>query len=75
MMTSIDQRVMEKLGLNKDMLNSMYVAGQVGGHVGANVAAAIRDRFGLGPLEPLGYALARIGILSDEEAKYLDDTD
>jgi len=69
--------VCQKLDLNNDMLNSLYVTGPVGGYVGNSVAAEIRARFGLDALEPLplGQALAEAGVLSEEEAEYLDDAE
>jgi hypothetical protein len=75
MVQDIGTSVCEKLNITVDQLNSMYVAGPVGGFVGTQVATEIVARFGLDASEPLGSQLAEQGILTDDEAAWLDDND
>lgn len=70
---SVSDSVLAKLDITADQLNSMYAADPVNGFVGTQVAAEIAERFSIDASEPLGYQLAERGILTDEEAEYLDD--
>lgn len=67
--------VCQKLDLSTDELNSLYVTNPVNGFTGSEVAGRLANRFGLAIEEPLGVQLAALGILTDEEAAYLDDAD
>jgi len=72
---SVSDSVLAKLDITDDQLNSLYAAGPVNGFVGTDVAAEIAARFNVDASEPLGYQLAERGILTDDEAEYLDDQD
>lgn len=67
--------VCSKLDISTDQLNSLYTAAPVGGWVGTQVAADIAQRFGLDAASPLGSQLADQGILTEDEAQWLDDAD
>ena len=73
MTNDISDSVLAKLGINADQLNSLYATGPVNDFVGAQVAEEIAQRFGIDASEPLGSQLAERGVLTDEEAEYLDD--
>lgn len=75
MAQDISTSVCEKLDITTDQLNSLYVTGPVNGFVGTEVAAEIAERFGLEASEPLGSQLAEQGILTDDEAEWLDDAE
>lgn len=75
MAQDIGTSVCEKLDITTDQLNSMYVAGPVNGFVGTQVAAEIAERFSLDASEPLGSQLAEQGVLTEDEAEWLDDAD
>ncbi len=53
----------------------MYTNCPVRGFAGTEVAKEIRRRFKLDDDEPLGFALARVGVLTEEEARWLDDAE
>ncbi len=69
------ESVMTKLNLNSDQINSLFAVGPVNGWTGEIVAADIAERFSLNAQEPLGMQLAEQGVLTDDEAEWLDDVE
>lgn len=67
--------ICEKLAITIDELNSLYTAVPVNGFGGTAVAAEIAQRFGLDASEPLGSQLAERGVLTEDEAAWLDDAE
>lgn len=67
--------ICEKLNITTDELNSLYVTGPVNGFVGTDVAARLAERFNLDASESLGAQLAEQGVLTDDEAEWLDDAE
>lgn len=68
--------IRQKLGLQPDELEALFGAlpwPVAGGPVGRLVAADIRRRFHLPDDVPLGEALRDAGVLTPEEAAWLDD--
>lgn len=67
--------VCQKLDLTTDELNSLYVTGPVNGFTGPQVAERLAERFGLDVEDSLGSQLAELGVLTNDEAAYLDDAE
>ena len=67
------ESICEKLGIERDQLNALYVSGPVGGYTGESVVAELAERFGLDPVEDLAAQLSERGILTDEEAAWFAD--
>lgn len=68
--------VCAKLCISTDELNSMYTRCPVGGYDGQQVEKSIRQRFGLRDYSiPFADALVQLGYLTEDEARYLSDTD
>ena len=70
--------VRQKLGLEPDELEALFGAlphPVRGGPDGRKVAADIRRRFNLPEHLSLGEGLARAGVLTQEEARWLDDAE
>ncbi len=70
------ENIRAKLGLTRDELESLFAAGPVGGYLGTDVASSIASQHGLDlTTMRLGQGLADAGILTEEEADWLDDAD
>lgn len=69
------------LDLHPDELEALASGVVVDGYIPESVAAKVRARFGLPepapgePPEPLGRELWRIDVLTEDEARWLDDVD
>lgn len=66
------------LDISQSEASSLYVFCPVDGYVGREVAKDIATRFGLSLDEPglsLGAELAARGVLTEEEGRWLDDTE
>jgi hypothetical protein len=70
----LGQAVMNKLGINRDELNSLYTACPVNGAVGTQVAMAIIQRFELtGDEDDWVTTLYERGILTEAEWNWMRD--
>jgi hypothetical protein len=63
-----EQTIATKLEANTDAIRML----RTGGAVGRAVAAGLAARYGLDPAAPLGHQLVACGLLTPDEAAWLD---